>query len=185
MLRKITFILLTFVVYSTLIAQTPVKNTTISPPPPPKKKKIYRHVDYVGFYELTDSLREYRNTRLIDEKTFIKYSKNRKTIILDTRSKKAFDDFHLKGAIHINFSDFTDEKLAQIIPNKETRILIYCNNNFKGNRPSLRNKRAPLALNIPTFINLYGYGYQNIYELNASIKLEECKIPVVLSKKPY
>ena len=26
-------------------------------------------------------------------------------------------------------------------------------------------KSAPLALNIPTFINLYGYGYRNIYEL--------------------
>ena len=26
-------------------------------------------------------------------------------------------------------------------------------------------KRISLALNIPTFINLYGYGYENIYEL--------------------
>jgi hypothetical protein len=30
---------------------------------------------------------------------------------------------------------------------------------------ALLNKMAPLALNIPTFINLYAYGYENIYEL--------------------
>jgi len=28
-------------------------------------------------------------------------------------------------------------------------------------------KSKPLALNIPTFINLYGYGYKNIYEMGS------------------
>jgi hypothetical protein len=28
------------------------------------------------------------------------------------------------------------------------------------------NNQLTLALNIPTYINLYGYGYQNVYELN-------------------
>ena len=43
--------------------------------------------------------------------------------------------------------------------------IIYCNNNFTDNIAPVRSKRARLALNIPTFINLYGYGYENIYEL--------------------
>jgi hypothetical protein len=37
----------------------------------------------------------------------------------------------------------------------------------------------PLALNIPTFINLYGYGYKNIYELKVIVPIIEnftCKI---------
>ncbi len=29
----------------------------------------------------------------------------------------------------------------------------------------LKRKEITLALNIPTFINLYGYGYKNVYEL--------------------
>lgn len=63
-------------------------------------------------------------------------------------------------------SDFTAEKLAKIIPSKDTKILIYCNNNIDGDTIAFARKSAPLALNIPTFINLYGYGYRDVYELS-------------------
>ncbi len=122
-------------------------------------------VDYVGFDQLTSEVYEYRNTRLVGVDTFNLYSREAGTIILDTRSKAAYDEIHIKGAIHLNFSDFTTKKLADVIPSKETRILIYCNNNVQSDLNSMRDKAAPLALNIPTFINLYGYGYMNIYEL--------------------
>ena len=137
-----------------------------------------KKVDYKGFMELTDSLRPYRESRLISPQTFLKYSRDVKTVILDTRSKNAFDEIHVDGAIHLNFSDFTAEKLAKIIPDKETRILIYCNNNFESKLPSLQNKGVTLALNIPTFINLYGSGYKNIYELDGDIVEEESVIPL-------
>ena len=136
-------------------------------------------VDYTGFLILGDSLEALRRTRMIDEETFIQYSQNKQTIILDTRSKKAFEDIHVAGAVHLNFSDFTEDKLAEKIPNKTSRILIYCNNNFESSRASLANKRQPLALNIPTFINLYGYGYENVFELNGYLKEEETKIQLV------
>jgi hypothetical protein len=32
-------------------------------------------------------------------------------------------------------------------------------------------KKAPLALNIPTFINLVGYGYTNVWELGAVLPI--------------
>jgi rhodanese-related sulfurtransferase len=130
------------------------------------------------FLELSDSLRSYRETRLIDENTFNICRKEPNTIVLDTRSKKAYDEIHIKGAIHLNFSDFTEEKLKTIIPDKSTRILIYCNNNFESKRPSLFDKHITLALNIPTFINLYGYGYKNVYELSGYTKEEETIIPL-------
>lgn len=123
-------------------------------------------VDYDGFLNISTELLKYRNSRLIDIATFNQYSQEENTIILDTRSKKAYDEIHLKGAIHLNFSDFTATALAQIICDKNTRILIYCNNNFNSSLEALLNKISPLALNIPTFINLYGYDYKNIYELN-------------------
>ncbi len=104
-------------------------------------------------------------------------SKEANTIILDTRSKWAYDAFHIKGAIQMSFSDFTAPKLAKLIPDKNTRILIYCNNNFDTpKRPAIQSKMAPLALNIPTFINLYGYGFKNIYELSELVKLTDKRL---------
>lgn len=127
-------------------------------------------VDYVGFLNVSSEAYQYRKDRLINSREFIEMSKAKNTIILDTRSKEAYNQRHIKDAIHLNFSDFTKEKLEKLIPNKDTRILIYCNNNFISNNLSFLLKAPPLALNIPTFINLYGYGYKNIYELNSLIK---------------
>ena len=33
-----------------------------------------------------------------------------------------------------------------------------------------------LALNIPTYINLYGYGYRNIYELDELVNINDKRI---------
>jgi hypothetical protein len=93
--------------------------------------------------------------------------------VLDTRSAEAFQMGHIAGAVYLNFSDFTDEKLARVIPSKATRILIYCNNNFTDNVAPVPVKRIELALNVPTFINLYGYGYENIQELNGAYSLAD------------
>ena len=139
-------------------------------------------INYLGFVELSDSLSIFRETRLIDESTFNEFRKEDHTIILDTRSKQAYDDIHIKGAIHLNFSDFTENKLKAKIPDNTTRILIYCNNNFESKKPSLFDKSIRLALNIPTFINLYGYGYKNIYELKGYLKEEETKIPLIINE---
>ncbi|MEQ9315753.1 MAG: rhodanese-like domain-containing protein [Henriciella sp.] len=122
-------------------------------------------IDYPGFAAMTDDVMVYRESRLVSLDTFNEMKADEDTIILDTRSAFAFQSGHIDGAINLNFSDFTDEKLAEIIPSKDTRILIYCNNNFEDDIEPIMLKRAPLALNIPTFINLYGYGYENIYEL--------------------
>lgn len=144
---------------------------------------VTKKVNYDGFLELSNSLSAYRETRLIDEATFNNYRLESNTIILDTRSKKAFDEIHIKGAIHLNFSDFTEGKLKSIIQDNKTRILIYCNNNFDSKKPSLFDKSVRLALNIPTFINLYGYGYKNIYELEGYLKEEETIIPLITNDK--
>ena len=143
-------------------------------------------VSYSDFETLVKKVKKHRKKRLIDFNEFMAKSKEENTIILDTRSKEMYDKKHLKGAIHLNFSDFTQDNLAKIIPNQDTRILIYCNNNFEGDQIHFASKVAvpksvlklkekeeartlTLALNIPTYINLYGYGYENIYELSELI----------------
>ena len=118
-------------------------------------------------------------------------------IILDTRSTFRFERIHIKGSAHLAFTDFTQDNLEKLIPSPDTRILIYCNNNFEGNEidfatkafiPNLASRRAAatqigvqekprmMALNIPTFINLYGYGYHNVYELDELVRVTDPRI---------
>ena len=133
-------------------------------------------VDFDAFETLTKEVKEYRKDRLVSLDKFLSFAKEKNTIILDTRSTEMYNRKHVKGALHLNFSDFTQANLLRLIPSAETRILIYCNNNFADDEirfatkmasPKLVKLKKPitLALNIPTFINLYGYGYKNVYEL--------------------
>ncbi|MBW1294634.1 rhodanese-like domain-containing protein [Aquimarina litoralis] len=133
-------------------------------------------VDYNAFADITEEVLAYRQPRLISLETFLEFAKDSNTILLDTRSKSAYDKKHLKGATHLNFSDFTEKKLVKLIPDKKTRILIYCNNNIDGDALNFPTKSLPLALNIPTFINLYGYGYKNVYELESLVPVKDKRL---------
>lgn len=144
--------------------------------PPALTETTGATIDYDGFLELATELQPIREERLVDLETFNAYKAEPGTIILDTRSEAAFEWGHIEGAVNLPFSDFTDEKLAKIIPSKDTKILIYCNNNFSDNVNPIMLKRVELALNVPTFINLWGYGYENIYELGS---LQESSDPAV------
>jgi hypothetical protein len=177
-------------------------------------------VDFDAYEKLVSEVKQHRQSRLLNAEEFAKASKEKNVIILDTRSDAMYAAVHIKGAIHLNFSDFTQDNLKKIIPSPECRILIYCNNNFvstplpaspttelkdytryfatKSFRPepkalpqqtsgsSFRNtkdtgypenaKPITLALNIPTYINLYGYGYRNIYELSELVNTYDSKL---------
>ncbi len=148
-------------------------------------------VSYADFLALTKEVEAHRAARKVDLDAFLAMSKEDNTIILDTRSKEMYDLQHIEGAIHLSFTDFTHDNLRNLIPDVNTRILIYCNNNFEGNqlafaskvsRPipvsSLKMRKKPimLALNVPTYINLYGYGYDNIYELDELVHVTDDRV---------
>jgi hypothetical protein len=123
-------------------------------------------IDYQGFEVLAGDVGAYRTERRIPLAAFLAMARQDGVILLDARSETAFAQGHIEGAINLPFPDFSDERLAEVLgPDKNRPILIYCNNNFSDNAVPVITKRAPLALNIPTFINLYGYGYTNIWEL--------------------
>jgi hypothetical protein len=144
-------------------------------------------VDFDGYEKLMKAVKEHRKTHLVNLKDFLSMSKEPGVIILDTRSDSMFKLMHIKGAINLNFADFTQESLAKVIPSHKTKILIYCNNNFDGMPIAFPDKALKvssvirdfgdnlqvtdltLALNIPTFINLYGYGYRNVHELSEMV----------------
>ncbi|MBP9854926.1 MAG: rhodanese-like domain-containing protein [Candidatus Omnitrophica bacterium] len=149
-------------------------------------------VSFNDFKELVAAVEPHRATHLVDLDTFLKMSKEPNVIIFDSRSDFRYDRIHIKGAKHLSFTDFTQDNLKKVIPNFETTILIYCNNNFEGNQTDFPSKVAfpntidsltkqfqvqekpiMMALNIPTYINLYGYGYHNVYELNELVNVND------------
>jgi hypothetical protein len=157
-------------------------------------------VDFDAFKTLVQSVEELRASRLLSLDDFLKMSREPGTVILDSRSDFRFERKHLKGAIHLAFTDYTQANLAKLIPDSGTRILIYCNNNFDGDQVDFATKMAVpgdgfpaqtaapetqilsnrkpimLALNIPTYINLYGYGYRNVYELGELVGVNDKRI---------
>lgn len=151
-------------------------------------------VSFDDFKTLVADVEAHRQERLIDLDTFLKMSREKNTIILDSRSTFRFDRKHLRGAKHLSFTDFTQSNLDTLIPDRSTRILIYCNNNFDGDQVDFASKvagplpanretqilsnRKPvmLALNIPTYVNLYGYGFRNVYELHELVSINDKRI---------
>jgi phage shock protein E len=134
-------------------------------------------VDYKGFKDLTAEVYEYRRDRVVPLKDFKARAAKPGVLLLDARTPSAFARGHIKGAINMPFTDFTDEALREAIgddPNRE--ILIYCNNNFVDDVAPVMLKSVRLALNIQTFINLYGYGYRNIYELGGAYSIKDREI---------
>ena len=167
-------------------------------PYPPAK------VSYDDFKALVAEVEPHRQKRLVDLNTFVKMSQEPGVVVLDTRSAFRFERIHLKGAKHLSFPDFTQDSLRKVIPSEETVVLIYCNNNFDGNqvdfaskvflpmkplpqdgqqepvspKTQIRAQAKPvmLALNVPTYVTLYGYGYRNVYELGELVKVSDPRV---------
>lgn len=133
-------------------------------------------VDFAGFNNLSQEVYAYRVNRLVNFAQFQKMAHEPNTIILDARSADAYRQGHIDGAINLSLTDFTAPALAATLKNSNVRILIYCNNNFENNAPPVVLKSVQLALNIQTFINLYGYGYKNVYELADVVNFNDPKV---------
>ena len=133
----------------------------------PARRDANPQIDYAGFRRLAGEVEPYRQTRLVSWAEFDRLRGQRNVLILDARSEAAFRRGHIRGAVNLPFTDFTAESLARVIgPRNDRPILIYCNNNFRNNAPPVARKLITVALNIQTFINLVGYGYRNVRELN-------------------
>ncbi|HYD36206.1 MAG TPA: rhodanese-like domain-containing protein [Allosphingosinicella sp.] len=133
-------------------------------------------IDYPGFRDLTVGVEEYRRGRLVGWDDFAAAAGQPDTLILDARSASAYARGHIEGAVNLPFTDFTAESLAEVIGDPDRPILIYCNNNFSNDEPPVQLKSVRLALNIQTFVNLVGYGYRNVRELNEVIDFNDPKV---------
>jgi phage shock protein E len=133
-------------------------------------------IDMNGYLRVSAEAARHREARRISEEEFIRMSREPGTIILDARSSELYRLLHVKGAINLSFPDIAVDSLARTIPDKNTRILIYCNNNFRGAPIPFPDKFATASLNLSTFIALYNYGYRNVYELGPLIPIRSAKL---------
>ena len=130
-------------------------------------------IDYPGFLQNAEAVGKLRKERRVTEAEFIRMAKEPGTIVLDARGDAKFAMFHIKGARHLSLPDVTAEELAKIIPDKTTRVLIYCNNNFLNEPNAMPAKAMTASLNLYTFNTLYSYGYTNVYELGPLIDVKK------------
>lgn len=136
-------------------------------------------IDMPGYLAVSREAANHRESRRISEADFIRMSAEPNTIILDARSKAKYDLLHIKGAINLSFPDITVASLKETIPDKNTRVLIYCNNNFVNAEGPFPTKLPTASLNLSTFISLYTYGYRNIYELGPRVDPKQSRLPFV------
>lgn len=140
-------------------------------------------IDMKGYLRIASEAADYRESRRLTEDEFIRFSREPETVILDARSKEKYDELHIKGSINLSFPDITVDSLDRLLPDKSTRILIYCNNNFINALQPFPTKMATASLNISTYIALYTYGYRNVYELGPLIDFKTSKLEFSPSKK--
>jgi hypothetical protein len=134
-------------------------------------------IDMNGYLRVAREAATHRETRRISEADLIRMSREPGAVILDARSREKYDLLHIKGAVNLSFPDIAVETLKRTLPDKSTRILIYCNNNFRGAEAPFPSKLPVASLNLSTYIALYSYGYRNIYELGPQIDPKQSRLP--------
>jgi hypothetical protein len=138
-------------------------------------------IDMQGYLRISAEAAKYRESRRLTEEEFIQMSREAGAVILDARSQEKFNELHIKGAINLSFPDITVESLKSTLPDKNTRILIYCNNNFVGAEKAFPTKAPTASLNLSTYIALYSYGYRNVYELGPLLDIKTAKLELISS----
>jgi hypothetical protein len=133
-------------------------------------------VDMDGYLEVSKAAAAHRQPRRLSEEDFIRMSREPGAVVLDARSRERFDELHVKGAVNLSFPDIAVESLARLLPDRNARILIYCNNNFTGAEGPFPAKIASASLNLATYIALYNYGYRNVYELGPLVDIKTSRL---------
>ncbi len=136
-----------------------------------------RLIDYGKFREIVLQSSEERESRRLTEAQFMAMLKEQGIVLLDARSESRYTLRHIKGAINLPFTEFTEESLAAVIPSKDTKILIYCNNNFEGSPTAFASKAPAASLNLSTYTSLKAYGYNNVFELGPLLDVATTRIP--------
>lgn len=134
-------------------------------------------IDMEGHLRIAAEAAKHRQSRRLTEAAFVSMMRDEGTVVLDARSRDKYDELHVAGAINLPFPDITVASLAELLPDKNARVLIYCNNNFVNAEKAFPSKISRSSLNVSTYITLYDYGYRNVYELGPLLDAKTTRIP--------
>jgi len=134
-------------------------------------------IDYAAFQKIVDTSKSERESNRLTEDQFLAAMNDKGAVLLDARSAAMYKLRHIKGAVNLPFTDFSESSLAAVVPDKSSRVLIYCNNNFLNAPVSMFSKVAPASLNLSTYTSLKAYGYDRINELGPLLDVNKTKIP--------
>jgi hypothetical protein len=134
-------------------------------------------IDYVGFRDAVGEVGPLREERRVSEAEFLRLADLPDTVILDARSSEKYALLHVRGAKNLSLPDVTEAELAALIPNKDSRVLIYCNNNFDNADEAFPSKAIQVSLNLLTYTTLHAYGYTNVWELGPYVDIDKTDIP--------
>ena len=77
-------------------------------------------------------------------------------IILDVREQDEYDSGHIPGAVLLSVGTIDETTAAQVIPEKDSTVLVYC-------RSGNRSKTASAALADLGYSNIYEFGGINTW----------------------
>jgi hypothetical protein len=90
-------------------------------------------IDYQAFAANVAEVGLLREQRRISEEEFIRMAREPGTVVLDARSETSLPPASTsEGAVNLSFSGVHAETLRRTDPDRDTRVLIYCNNKLRG-----------------------------------------------------
>lgn len=97
--------------------------------------------------------------------------KDGSVILIDLRSADEFKEKHVKGAINLPATELTNKALSKVIPDKNSRVVIYCSNNL-----ILHSRK--LALTTMAYPAIKQLGYENVFILDSATR-DQFPLPLV------
>lgn len=92
----------------------------------------------------------------ISQETAKEMMDTQQVIILDVREQEEYDSGHIPGAVLLPVGTIDEDSAAQVIPDKDTTLLVYC-------RSGNRSKTASAALAALGYTNIYEFGGINTW----------------------
>lgn len=75
-----------------------------------------------------------------------------KAILLDSRELKEYETSHLKSAIHVGYDHFELQKILELVPDKSSKIVVYCSLGIRSEDVGEQLKEAGYT----NVLNLFG-----------------------------
>ena len=89
---------------------------------------------------------------------FLDLQKQGPVVVLDVRSKESFARRHIKGSLNAPLTDLTEKNLPNLVPDKNTPVVLACDYSFMPVRQ--------IAMTLQAYPVLRENGYTKIYRLN-------------------